>query len=376
MLIPRKYEQDMGNCVSAGKVLVIYGPRQVGKTTLVKSFTESTSGRRFSTTGEDAKTRDVLMSMSQDMLRRNYGDLDLLFIDEAQAIPEIGKSLKLLVDTLPDLKVIATGSSSFELAGQIGEPLVGRRRVLTLYPLSFDEICDQYGFAEANASLDSMLVYGMYPEVFLAETNAGKARLLKELAESYLYKDIVAFESLRNAAKIRQLLTLLAFQVGKEVSLTELGCNLSLARQTVERYLDLLEKCFVIYRVGGFSRNLRNEVTKSNRWYFYDNGVMNAVSSQFNELQMRGDAGALWENWIMAERLKHLTYSGRFPTRYFWRTYAQAEIDSIEDENGKLNAWEFKFGTKKPKPPASWRTAYPDADWGVINKDNFDTFIR
>lgn len=375
MLINRIYNSLLDENIRKGKVLIVYGPRQVGKTTLIRSFLKKYKGRFYSTTGEDVQTFNILSKMDQSALRRNFGDLDLLFIDEAQAVPNIGKALKLLVDTLPDLKVVVTGSSSFELAGQVGEPLVGRKTTLTLYPFSFDELQRTNGFAATRSELDAMLVYGMYPEVWLAKSDRAKANVLRELAESYLYRDIISFESVKNSAKIRQLLSLLAFQVGKEVSLTELGTRLSMARQTVERYLDLLEKCFVVYRVGGFARNLRNEVTKTSRWYFFDNGVMNFVANQLNDLSMRADVGALWENWIMAERLKRLSYDGRFPVRYFWRTYAQTEIDCVEDDGGILSAWEFKAGSKTAKAPANWRTAYPNANFGVINRDNFESFI-
>ena len=375
MFVKRAYSDLIEEKTLCGKVLIVYGPRQVGKTTLIRQWLKSQKGRIYSTTGEDLETAQKISQMNQDALRRSFGDLDILFIDEAQAIPNVGRGLKLLVDTLPDLKVVVTGSSSFELAGETGEPLVGRKRTLTLYPFSYRELKDEFGSAATESRLDSMLIYGMYPEVSLARTDHAKRAVLEELAEAYLYKDILAFESVKNALKLRQLLSLLAFQVGKEVSLTEVGSRLGLARQTVERYLDLLSKCFIVYRVGGFARNLRNEVTKTSRWYFYDNGVMNFAANQFNDIAFRNDLGALWENWIMAERLKRLTYEGRFPMRYFWRTYAQSEIDSVEDEDGKLSAWEFKAGTKDAKVPGSWAAAYPDANWGVVNRTNFDSFI-
>ena len=375
MFIERVYSSRLGEFTRPGKVLVVYGPRQVGKTTLIRTFLSSYDGRVFQTTGEDGRTRSVLLSMSQETLRLNYGDLDLLFIDEAQAIPGIGRALKLLVDTLPNLSVIVTGSSSFELAGVTGEPLVGRKRTLTLYPLSFAELRQHVGFAAADATLDTLLVYGSYPDVFLQTTVAEKRTVLTELAESYLYKDIIAFESLRNSDKIRKLLMLVAFQVGKDVSLTELGTQLGLSRQTVERYLDLLEKCFVLYRVGGFSRNLRSEITKTSRWYFFDNGILNAVTGQFADLDLRADRGLLWENWIMSERLKHLAYSDVPARRYFWRTYSQLEIDLVEEVDGRLSAWEFKSGGKKPKCPKSWRDAYPDATWDVVNRESYASFI-
>ena len=375
MFVNRIYSSRLQELVCPGKVLLVYGPRQVGKTTLIREFLTTYKGRVFQTTGEDSRTRTVLSAMSQETIRLNYGNLDLLFIDEAQAIPGIGQVLKLVVDTLPNLAVIVTGSSSFTLAGETGEPLVGRKRTLTLYPFSFGELREHVGFAAADAMLDTLLVYGSYPDVFLQTTVAEKRNVLTELAESYLYKDIIAFESLRNSEKIRKLLMLIAFQVGKDVSLTELGMQLGLSRQTVERYLDLLEKCFVVYRVGGFSRNLRSEITKTSRWYFFDNGILNAVTGQFADCGLRADQGLLWENWIMSERLKHLVYSDLPARRYFWRTYNQVEINSIEEAYVRLAAWEFKAGGKQPKCPASWSAAYPEASWGVVNRENYASFI-
>lgn len=375
MYIERKAMSQLTESVAPGRVVAVYGPRQCGKTTLVREYLKTFNGRIFSTTGEDVNTAAMLRSFSVDMMRERFGDLDLLFIDEAQTIRDIGKALKLLVDSIPGLRVIVSGSSSFELAGQVGEPLVGRKRTITLSPLSFVEIADSESVAAASGRLPEMMCWGMYPEIWLARGDRARGEALRELVEGYLFKDIIAFESLRNSDKIRRLLMLVAFQVGKEVSLSELASSLGIARQTVERYLDLLEKTFVIYRVGGFSRNLRGEVVKMSRWYFHDNGVMNGVTGILRPPSERADAGALWENWIMAERRKYLLWTGSAARRYFWRTYTQAEIDSVEEENGRLSAWEFKLGRKTPHAPPSWREAYPDASFGVISPETMLPFI-
>lgn len=375
MIVPRKEMENLARAVAPGRVAVVYGPRRSGKTTLIREFLGTFKGKVHATTGEDARTAEALRSFSVDEYLRRYGDLDLLFIDEAQAISGIGKALKMLADALPRLRIVVSGSSSFELAGQVGEPLVGRRRTITLLPLAFAEIAGAGTVADARNRLGEMLVWGMYPEVWLAQGERARRETLCELAEGYLFKDIVAFESIRNSDKIRKLLMLVAFQIGKEVSLSELATNLGIARQTVERYLDLLEKTFVLYRVNGFSRNLRSEVVKMSRWYFNDNGVLNAVTGMLNPIDARPDAGALWENWAMAERRKLLGWTGRGARRYFWRTYTQAEIDSVEEENGRLRAWEFKWGRKRPSPPLSWREAYPGAEYGVVSPETMLPFL-
>lgn len=375
MFIERKAMAQLAGSVKPGRVVAVYGPRQSGKTTLVRKYLKTFRGRVFATTGEDVATAEALRSSSVETLRQRFGDLDLLFIDEAQTVRGIGQALKLLVDSLPDLRVVVSGSSSFELAGQVGEPLVGRKRTIVLYPLAFAEIAGADGVASASARLGEMLRWGMYPEVWLAKSERARREALRELVEGYLFKDVIAFESLRNSDKIRRLLMLIAFQIGKEASLSELAANLGIARQTVERYLDLLEKTFVIYRVNGFSRNLRSEVVKMSRWYFNDNGVLNAVTGILSAPEDRADAGALWENWAMAERRKLLAWTGSGARRWFWRTYAQAEVDSVEEEDGHLRAWEFKWGRKTPKAPLSWREAYPDATFGVVSPETMIPFV-
>lgn len=288
--------------------------------------------------------------------------------------------LKSIVDSLPDLKVIASGSSSFEIANQVGEPLTGRKRVMTLFPISAEELMEEWGLINVKRRLGEFLVYGMYPEVIEAETEKEKRRYIHELTEDYLFKDIIfkdiiAFEGLRNSDKIRRLLALLSYQIGKEVSVSELGSQLSMSKQLVERFLDLLEKAFVIRRVDGFSKNLRTEISKSSRYYFVDNGVLCDIQDNHSSVDMRGDVGALWENWLAMERIKYNHYHETFKREFFWRTYARQEIDFVEYGDGELSGFEFKCGSKIPKPPSAWIQGYPNASFNVINRGNFETFV-
>ncbi|OQA89003.1 MAG: hypothetical protein BWY31_00188 [Lentisphaerae bacterium ADurb.Bin242] len=375
MNIKRFYQGELGSLIQPGKVLALYGPRRAGKTTLLKDFLSSFPGKYFLGSGEDKSVRDVLSSEDVNLIRSSFSGYELVVIDEAQSIPNVGKGLKLLVDHLPEVKVIASGSSSFELANTIGEPLTGRKKTLTLYPVSAIEIASEFGNMVLRQRLEELLIYGSYPEVLTTVNFKDKAELLLELRDSYLFKDILSFEKVRNADKLHQLLTLLVFQVGKEVSLSELGSQLGLSKQTVERYLELLEKTFVIFRVSGFSRNLRSEVTKTKRYYFYDNGVMNAVINNFNLLHLRADVGALWENYLTSERLKKQTYHRFFSNNYFWRTYERQELDWLEERDGNLFAYEFKWGDKLPKAPKLWRENYPQSEYQVINQKNFTDFV-
>ena len=292
-------------------------------------------------------------------------------------MPNVGTGLKLLVDSLPDVKVIASGSSSFQLANDIGEPLTGRKRTATLFPVAAMELASEYGGMALRQRLDELLIYGSYPEVLTIDNAKEKAETLHELCGSYLFKDILAFERLRNADKIHRLLTLLAFQVGKEVSVTELGTGLGLNRLTVERYIDLLEKTFVIFRIPGFSRNLRSEVTKTSRYYFRDNGIMNAVVNNYNPINMRdgNNVGALWENFVVSERMKKQEYCKILSNNYFWRTYERQEIDLVEEREGQLFGYEIKYGKANPSAPILWQENYPEATYQVISRNNYSDFI-
>lgn len=378
MKIKRYYLDRISSMLQPGRVLAIYGARRSGKTTLIEDFLKTwTDGRYFLGTGEDRAVKEVLGSSDVNLIRSSFSGYSLVVIDEAQAMSNVGAGLKLLVDTLPEVKVIASGSSSFQLASGIGEPLTGRRRTATLYPIAAMELDAEFGGMALRQRLDELLVYGSYPEVLTTENAQDKAEALHELCNSYLFKDILAFERLRNADKIHRLLSLLAFQVGKEVSITELGTALGLNRLTVERYIDLLEKTFVIFRIPGFSRNLQSEVTKTSRYYFRDNGIMNAVVNNFNPLSMRNgnDIGALWENFIVTERMKKQEYSRVISNNYFWRTYKRQEIDLVEERGGQLYGYEIKYGKAKPSAPSLWKENYPDATYQIISRQNYADFI-
>lgn len=375
MYIKQQQLTNLHNSLKPGKVVVIYGARRTGKTTLLAEYLKTETGPYLLVNGDDITIQGYLSSQSVETLKAFVGNNRLLVIDEAQRIRNIGLNLKLIVDHIPDIRVIATGSSSFDLARSIGEPLTGRKTTLVQYPMAQLELAALEQRHETAARLESRLVYGSYPEVVLLQDNRERELYLKEIVSSYLYKDILELEGIRQSAKIARLLQLIAFQIGKEVSYTELGTNLGMSKNTVDHYLDLLEKAFVVKKLGGFSRNLRNEVTKNSRYYFVDNGVRNALINNFNPLELRNDCGELWENYVIIERLKRQEYLREPANNYFWRTYSKKEIDLVEERNGKLHGYEIKWGTAKPRPPKEWLTAYPEADWEVKNRDNYLEFI-
>lgn len=378
MKIKRSILPQIQNSLQAGKVLVLYGPRQVGKTTLVKGLVESLSTRSKFVNADELIYREVLASQNSQKLGELLGDAELLVIDEAQRVPEIGLNLKILVDTFPHAKIIATGSASFELASKISEPLTGRKLTFNLYPVSYGEVQETFGKIESRAQLERWLIWGGYPAIVSTENPTLRERLLGELVGSYLYRDILEMEGLRRADKIVDLLRLLAYQVGQEVSTTELATNLALNRSTVERYLDLLEKVFVIFKVHGFSRNLRKEVVKNSRIYFYDNGVRNSLIQNFNPLALRNDVGQLWENFLVMERRKANQLAGRNVNSYFWRTYDQKEIDCIEEHGGKLYGYEFKWQTSEIRRAVrnEFMEAYPNSELMTVSQGNFEEFLR
>jgi len=374
-MIKRTYE-PLENHIRPNKALVIYGPHQVGKTTLLRNFLAATSLKCRLDSGDNLRTQNLLSSLDFSQILPYAEGYELLAIDEAQAIPEIGNALKIIVDQIPEIRVIVTGSSSFELAGQIGEPLTGRKRTLTLYPIAQSEMLLRYNRYELREKLEDFLIYGSYPEVVEAANRSDKIDIITEIADSYLLKDILALDRVKNSRTLVNLLRLLAFQVGGEVSLNKLATQLKIDVKTVQRYLDLLEKAFVIIRLGGFSRNLRKEVTRKNKFYFFDNGLRNALIAQFNRLDQRNDIGALWENFIFVERLKHRTYTSQHANMYFWRTYDQQEIDLVEERGGHLYGYECKWSTKKNiSAPKSWLKTYTEASFQVITPDNYLDFI-
>ena len=371
----RFYEQKFPGLLNAGKVLLVYGPRRAGKTSLIKHFLSDYRGKYYSGVGEDMALRELIRSQEVSRITGAFKGYQLVVIDEAQKIPNISTGLKILVDNLPQLQIIASGSSSFKLSSQLGEPLTGRYRSMFLYPLAMLELNEQFGGMDILERLEEFLVFGTYPEAMLLGNHLDKQEFLVNLRNSYLFKDILELDNIRNADKLSDLLKLLAFQIGKEVSLNELGNTLGLAKQTVERYLELLEKTFVIRKVRGFSRNLRKEIAKSSRYYFLDNGVRNALINNFNDLSTRDDTGMLWENFLFVERMKKRCYSRIFANDYFWRTYDQQEIDLVEEREGRLWGYEFKWGKKRPKIPKAWLETYENAQFECINKENFLDFI-
>lgn len=360
------------------KVLILLGARRVGKTALIKKFIEDIpSSDYLLLNGEDYQALNVLEERSVTNYKRLIGSAKILIIDEAQKVPDIGLKLKLIVDEIEGIQVIATGSSIFDLNNSLGEPLVGRENTLRLYPLAQMEFAKQEVFLETVDKLEERLLFGGYPEIeHYADWN-DKIDYLEGLVNSYLLKDILEYEKIKKADKILDLLRLIAFQVGKEVSVDELANSLKgISRNTVENYLDLLSKVFIIYKVRGYSKNLRKEVTKSNRWYFYDNGIRNAIIRNFNKINLRNDIGELWENYLMSERIKHNAYNNNRINFYFWRTYDQQEIDLIEEKMLRVSAYEFKWNSKKKiKVPRGWANAYPEASFQVINKKNYLDFI-
>ena len=374
-MIKRAYE-PLDPYMKPNKVLVIYGPRRVGKTTLLNNYLARTPLKYKLAIGDDLPTQQLLSSQDVNLIKEYLEGYELFAIDEAQYVPNIGMALKIIVDQIPDIFVIATGSSSFELTGQIGEPLTGRKHTLTLYPISQSELLSLFNRYELRQRLEDYLIFGTYPEVVLAHTRDEKIEIVREIAGSYLLKDILAFERVKSSKKLWDLLKLLAFQVGSEVSLNELGTTLSVDVKTARNYLDLLEKAFVIFRLGGFSRNLRKEVTQKAKYYFYDNGLRNAVIAQFNRLDQRDDIGPLWENFMVMERRKFLAYLPEYANLYFWRTYDQQEIDLVEERGGDLVGYEFKWSPKKRiSPPKDWLKTYSNAGFSVISPDNYQELV-
>lgn len=378
MKIQRLLLSQLKDALFPGKVLVLYGPRQVGKTTIAKDLLTSISLRSKFINADELIYREALTSQNRQTLREVLGDAELLVIDEAQRVPEIGLNLKILIDSYPHATILATGSASFDLANKISEPLTGRKLMFTLYPISYPELKQTLGAIEARSQLERWLVWGSYPAIVTTDNQIFRERLLGELVGSYLYRDILDLEGVRRPEKIVDLLRLLAFQIGQEISIAEIAASLALNRQTVERYLDLLEKVFVIFRVGGFSRNLRKEITKNPRYYFFDNGVRNSLIQNFNPLGLRNDVGQLWENYLLVERRKANQIAGRAVNAYFWRTYDQKEIDSIEEYDGKLHGYEFKWqsGDIRRATRKEFLETYPESSLTTIRQDNFESFLE
>ncbi len=363
--------------VLPNKVIILLGARRVGKTAFIKNYLlDIPKSDYLQLNGEDIDDANLLKERSVNNYSRLLANTKLLVIDEAQNIPDIGMILKLIVDSIEGIKIIATGSSVFDLSNKLGEPLVGRKNTIYLFPFAQMEFSNKENYKETTQKLEERLLFGSYPELEQYPEWNDKINYIKEIINSYLLKDILIFDGIKQSDKVLDLLKLIAFQVGQEVSLQELARQLGISKNTVESYLDLLSKVFVIYKVPGFSRNLRKEITKSNRWYFYDNGIRNGIIGNFTRLETRTDVGAIWENYLASERVKFQNYTQKTVSNYFWRTYDQQELDWLEVENANLKAFEFKWNeNRKAKIPRAFAKAYPDASFEVVNKGNYLDFI-
>jgi predicted AAA+ superfamily ATPase len=372
-MIARVLNQRISGQLNQGKAILIFGPRQTGKTTLLHQILDEEPDVMW-LNGDEADVKQIFENASSIRLKAVFGTNKIIVLDEAQRIENIGISLKLITDQLKDVQLIATGSSAFELANRIQEPLTGRKWEYFLYPLSFGEMVAHHGLLQEKRMIPHRLVFGCYPEIV---NNPGKEKeILKQLTDSFLYKDILMIEGLKKPSKLIHLLQALAFQIGNEVSYNELGRTIGLDNQTVERYIELLEKTYVIFRVGALSRNLRKELKRGRKIYFYDNGVRNALMAQFGPIELRPDKGALWENYLMAERRKYIEYKGLLVNSYFWRTQDQQEIDYIEEQDGNFLACEFKWNPDaRARFPKTFANAYPASVFNVITPRNVDDFL-
>jgi len=374
--IERYIEKHLSEYVRPGKVMLLFGPRRVGKTSLIEKYLKENYNSFFIGSGDDINVRDVLSSENPALIISAFKNYEVVFIDEAQRIPEVGWGLKILVDSIRDAKIIASGSSSFDLSNKTGEPLTGRNIICNLYPVSLIELDKNYGGMHVMQNLENYLIFGTYPETIQAPNFQEKAKYLNTLRNSYLFKDILELENVRNPDKLNDLLKLVAFQIGNEVSLNELANSLGIAKQTVERYLDLLEKTYIIFKVRAFSGNLRKEISKSARYYFWDNGIRNSVINNFSLPDARMDMGMLWENFCYVERMKKQKYKQIFSNNYFWRTYDRQEIDLVEEREGKLFAYEFKWSHKRTcKVPDAFAGAYKNISFECVTPKNFMEFL-
>ena len=373
-MISREIIQNIHSKLDDNKAIILMGPRQVGKTTLLKYLEKEMNIPSIWWNGDEPDIRRILTESTSTQLKGLIGEAKLLFIDEAQRIENIGLTLKLIVDSISELKVIATGSSSFDLSNKINEPLTGRKWEFMMYPISEQELINHHGILEERRLLEQRLIYGFYPEIV---THSGQQQeLLLELTNSFLYRDIFTLENIKKPINLERLVQALAFQIGQEVSINELAQTVGLDFHTVERYLSLLEKSYVIFQLSPFSRNLRNEMKKSRKIYFFDNGIRNSVIKQFNPIGMRNDQGALWENFLMAERLKVLEYNKIATNSFFWRNHAQQEIDYIEERNGEIHAFEFKWNPKaKIRFSKSFTNEYKPQITKGIHRENYLEFV-
>ena len=373
-MIARKLFPYIADNLKPGFAIGLFGARRTGKTVLMNQLAEKISGRSLIISGEDFDVQELFSSQKLSLLKSATSGYTHLFIDEAQKIPNIGTSLKLIVDNLPQLAVFFTGSSSFELYNQLGEPLTGRSIFLNLFGFSQEELNED--FLDARKALEEKLIYGLYPQVYLEQEIKQKEEILNSIKNGYLLKDILEFNLQKDSIFILNLLRLIAFQIGHDISYSEIASRLQVNVRTVQRYLNILEKMFIIFSLPGFSRNMRNEYTKTPRYYFWDNGIRNALIANLNPINIRNDSGQLWENYCISERQKFLSFNRITANRFFWRTYTQKEIDYIEERGGSLYAYEMKYSGKSSKAPAVFMENYPGSKFKEISRDNFPDFLK
>lgn len=372
-MIQRILKKTIQDKLDTSKAIILIGSRQTGKTSLLKEIFEGKEGV-LSMNGDDVDVRNLFENITASRLKAIIGNHKYLIIDEAQRIPDVGLKFKLITDQMPSVQLIASGSSSFELANKLNEPLTGRKWEYQLFPLSFREMVDHHGFLEESRLLSHRLLYGYYPDV--VNYQGSEKEILKQLAESFLYKDVLLLDQVKRPESLVRLLQALAYQVGSQVSYNELAQTCSLDTKTVEKYITLLEQSFVVFKLSSLSRNLRNELKKSRKIYFYDNGIRNALIANFNQVENRTDVGALWENFLVSERMKHNHYSGRWVNSWFWRTTEQAEVDYVEESDGKMTAFEFKWNSNsKMKVTKSFVNAYKEAQIEFLHPQNFEAFL-
>jgi uncharacterized protein len=374
-MITRLIQDDLMASLKPGFVTGLFGARRTGKTFLMEQIRNRIEDKKILVVqGDNLDVAEILSSRRLSLLKQFVAGYNDLFIDEAQKIPDIGINLKLIVDNIPGLAVFVTGSSAFDLKNKIGEPLTGRSKYFYLYPIAQLEVDED--FLTSKENLESRMIYGSYPQVIMAATESERKDILESIKNGVLLKDILEMDNLKDSLFILSLLRLLAFQVGNDVSSTELANRLGVSKNTVSRYLELLEKCYIIFSLPGFSRNLRKEITKSRRYFFWDNGIRNVLISNFNRLTLRDDIGKLWENFCIAERLKKNRYSGNLCNYYFWRTYDQKEIDLIEEEEGMLRGFEFKWAEKAAGIPQEFLNTYPGSNVQVVHRENYLEFVK
>jgi len=372
-IIKRTIQSRLEDKLFKGKVIILYGPRQVGKTTLVKEIQKKNLSNSIYFNCDEPDIREKLENKTSTFLKELIGDKKIIIIDEAQRVKNIGITLKLIIDNFKDVQVIATGSSSFDLANKTTEPLTGRKYEFYLYPFSIEELNPEKNKIEIDRTIENRMIYGFYPEVIIKSAEAEEN--IKLIAKSYLYKDILQYQNIKNPNILEKLLQSLALQVGNEVSYNELSNFLDIDKKTVANYIEILKKAFVIFELKPFSRNLRNELRKLRKIYFFDNGVRNALINNFNSLDRRNDAGQLWENFIISERVKINSNHGNDYNMYFWRTHDKKEIDYLEEKNGKLYGYKIKLGSGRLSGVKLFLDTYPDSEFKVIKKDNYNELI-